>query len=275
MRARGEKQVVYGTSDHLLNFNEVLLTLWVAGARKREAVFFHYPKGPEWALWEAGLFEPYSHPPWDPQEALRDAGFPPIGVFPLQMMVRGELGNLTLGEVAGMIRANREIKSFRAISLPDARPVYVSSKNKDWRRKWADRSLGEVVNNPAVKIGGAFIYFFYGAWLAERPGLIGILPGKQCADVIGAFKAGEKWVQEKASVFFTGEFDFMTVRQWKDWEDRGRRGWRKVPVSAIRCLFNSPDTIGWVRRRLLDERLYTPLVYDEEADSFSLKEDLL
>ncbi|MCD5401972.1 hypothetical protein LR013_05235 [candidate division NPL-UPA2 bacterium] len=263
------ERVVYGTSDHLLNFGEVLLSLWAAEAVERKPLFFNYPKGPGWASEEVRLFEPYEPPSWRAEEALRDAGLPALEVIPLQQMVEGELGNLTLGEIAKLIRSEREIKSFRAVNLLDAKPVYVSSKNKAWRHFWADRPLKEVLNDPQAKIGGAFIYFLYEAWLARHPDCLGILPGKQRADVLGAFKAGQLWASGQAQVLPTGEFDFMTHRQWEEWEVRGRRGWRKVPAFAVHHLLTSPDQ-EWVKRRLLVEQLYTPLAYDEETDRFFL-----
>lgn len=275
MKGRKKVQVVYGTSDHLLNVAEVLLTLWAAESEGGEAVFFNYPKGPEWASWEERLFEPYEPLPLDPQEALQEAGLPAIRVIPLQMMVGEELGGLLMGEIGKLIRARREIKSFRAINLSDAKPVYVSSKDKAWRRLWAGRLLGEVITLSDIKLGGAFIYFVYGAWLARHPEIVGILPGKRRADVLGAFRAGEDWAGNRAQVLATGEFDFMSARQWAAWEARGRRGWRKAPSWALAQLLRKPALARRLRDRLINERLYTPLVYDENTGGFYLKEECL
>jgi len=270
------RKIVYGTSDWLLNFAEVLLTLWASSLINSKPGFFYYPKGSQWIQLEQKLFEPYQAPSLDPKKALREAGVVDnIKIFSIQEMAEEGLGELTLKEIAEMIREKREIKAFRAINFPNLnmKTVYVSSKDKEWKRTWSHKSLREVLNSSQVKLGGAFLYFLYGAWLARHSEIIGILPRKQLGDVVGAFKAGEEYTkakgkaQGKAKVFITGEFDFMTTRQWKAWETRGHRGWRKVPAWVIKKFLRS-SWVEKIRRRVIREKKYTPFAYDERSESW-------
>lgn len=257
------KKVVYGTSDHFLNFGEVLMTCWVAEALRARPVFFNYPKGAAWLYWEEGLFEPYAPPSLDPFRALAEAGLPQVEVLPLQQMVEKEVGNFTLGEIADKIRAEREIQSFRALNLPNQKPVYVSSKDRQWAA-WADQPLGWVVEDPGVKLGGSILYFLHGYFLARCPQYVGLLPGKQNADVLGAFEAGRAAAGGGGRIIQTGEFDFMTSRQWSLWQSD--RKWRKAPAWAIRRLLES-SFAKEVRTRLLAGQ-YCPLAYDEGRNEF-------
>lgn len=259
-------KVAYGTSDDRLNFAEVLLTLWVSENLNSTPIFFHYPKGEAWQEYEKKLFEPYSAPSPDSNLSLKEAGLETIKVFSLQQMIEEmkDLKNLSLGQVAHLIRKKREIQSFRAINFPPQtgmRPVYVSQKNnKDWVLNWSRKTLIEVLENSEIKIGGAFIYFIYGAWLAFHPEIIGILPKKLLADVMNAFFAGAEYIGNHPNVFYTGEFDFMTLEQWKKWEEDGK--WRKVPSFVISNFIQS-SYLTRIKELLIEKKIYVPLVYND------------
>lgn len=262
-----EKMVVYGTSDHLLNFAEVLLTKWVSEKYNLKPIFFYYPKGLEWYQYEANLFEPYSPPKsFNPNEAVKEIfEEDEIQFFPLQDMIDevDEVANLKLKEIVEVIRKHRDNKSFVVVNQFEnkkIRKVYCSSKDNLWKRKYKDITLKELLKNTNVKIGGTLIYFLYGAYLSKRSNIVGILPKKIKDDVLRAFYAGEKFVGKKAKIVETGEFDVMTKIQWQMFmEDRK---WRKAPSWVIRELVKDDNFCEKIKDLLLEKKEYTPVAYD-------------
>jgi hypothetical protein len=268
-----EERLVYGTSDHLANHAEVMMTETIGRELSLQPTFFYYPKGEEWTEKEESLFDPY---PKEKECEMVDGCFPAIfmqnhGVdfFSLQEAIsENPVVEMTMGEVAEKIRESRERKCFIAFSVCGEKPVYVSSKNKKWK-SIAPVRIGDVLNDKSVKLGGAFIYFLFGAYLGSNPSSIGVLPNKTHSDVLGAFWAGAE-TTGSATVIYCGEFDFMTWRQWKMKKEDG--AWRKAPYWAMEALKENPQIMKRVERRLVSGR-YSPLAYDEENKKFFFVEN--
>jgi hypothetical protein len=259
-----EKRLVYGTSDHLANHAEIMLTETLGRHLNLQPTFFYYPKGAEWAEREKALFDPYECK----EEAfcLNNNG---TDFFSLQEVIRDlPVLKMTMGEVAKKIRKNRERKSFIAFTVFNQKPVYVSSKNKNWKRATSE-TIGSVLDNQSVKLGGAFIYFLFGVYLGSNPDSVGVLPNKTHDDVIGAFWAGSA-SSGRATVIHCGEFDFMTSKQWRMKAQDGL--WRKAPYWAMKALKESPETVKEVERRLISGE-YSPLAYDEKGKKFFFMEN--
>lgn len=269
------KKLVYGTSDHLANHAEIMMTEILGKHPNLQPTFFYYPKGEEWIEREKVLFDPY--PTKKECEMLNGGYFPAIlqnyniDFSSLQEAVSGISAlRMTMREVAEKIRENRKRKSFIAFTVCGERPVYVSSKNKKWK-KVASETIGHVLSNQSVKMGGSFIYFLFGAYLGENhQSVAGIVPNKTHNDVLGSFWAGAETAGGKATIIHCGEFDFMTAKQWKMKFQDGI--WRKAPYWAIEALKKNPQTMKKVECRLISGQ-YSPLAYDEEMERFFFMEN--
>jgi hypothetical protein len=268
-----EKRLVYGTSDHLANHAEIMMTETLGRELNLQPTFFYYPKGEEWVEKEESLFDPY---PKEKECEMINGGFPAIFMqnhdvdfFSLQEAIgENPAMEMTMGEIAEEIRKGRKRKSFIAFSVCNERPVYVSSKNKKWK-SISPATVSSVLNDKSVKLGGAFIYFLFGAYLGSNPNSIGVLPNKTHGDVLGAFWTGAE-LTGRATVIYCGEFDFMT---WKQWQMRKEDGaWRKAPYWAMEALKENPQIMKRVERRLVSGR-YSPLAYDEENKRFFFVEN--
>jgi hypothetical protein len=268
-----EKRLVYGTSDHLANHAEVMMTETFGRHFNLQPTFFYYPKGEEWAEKEKSLFDPY---PKEKECEMINGGFPAIFMqnhnvefLSLQEAVNGISAlKMTMGEIAEKIREKRERKSFIAFTVCGEKPVHVSSKNKKWK-KIASKKIGSVLNDQSVKLGGAFIYFLFGAYLGENyQSVAGVVPNKTHNDVLGAFWAGTG--EGKANIIRSGEFDFMTSKQWEMKAQDGM--WRKAPYWAMEALLKNPEIVKEVEQRLVSGR-YSPLAYDEENKKFFFVEN--
>jgi hypothetical protein len=270
-----EKRLVYGTSDHLANHAEVMMTETFGQHLDLQPTFFYYPKGEEWAEREKALFDPYSK---NKECEMINGCFPAIFMqnhsvdfLSLQEAVNGISAlKMTMGEISEKIRKNRERKSFIAFTVCGEKPVHVSSKNKKWK-KIAPETIGSVLNDQSVKLGGAFIYFLFGAYLGENyQSVAGIVPNKTHDDVLGAFWAGAETSNGSATIVPCGEFDFMTSKQW---EMKAQDGlWRKAPYWAMEALKENPEVVKEVKHRLLSGE-YSPLAYDEEDEKFFFMEN--
>ena len=254
--------IIYGTSDHLVNYAEVLLVKWCAEALNLRPEFFFYPKSKKWEEHEKSLFEPYNPPPFDPYEALKEVNIT-MEVRPIQKLIVQEVADLTLDEICKMIKSNRNIQSFRVINFPpgEGKPLYYG-KDKRWR-EWSSRTLNSVISDLNLKLGGSIIYFIYGAYLSHTQ-TCGILPYKRLSDVEGAFNAGLK-TANGGCVVRTGEFEIMTKIQWKMYSKDKK--WRKAPSEIIRLLLNNP-IVEELKDRLLVRKQYTPLALDEQNNEF-------
>lgn len=270
-----KKRLVYGTSDHLANHAEVMMTETFGRHFNLQPTFFYYPKGEEWAEKEKTLFAPYSN---NKEYEMVNGNFPAIFMqnhsvdfLSLQEAV-SEIPTLkmTMGEVAEEIRRNRERKSFIAFTVCGEKPVHVSSKNKKWK-KISSKTIGSVLNDQSIKLGGAFIYFLFGSYLAKNNGSVtGIVPNKTHNDVLGAFWAGAETMKERTTVVHCGEFDFMTLKQW---QMRAKDGlWRKAPYWAMEALKENPQIVKRLNYRLIGGE-YSPLAYDEEDERFFFMEN--
>ncbi len=268
-----EKRLVYGTSDHLANHAEVMMTETLGRELKLQPTFLYYPKGEEWAEKEKALFDPY---PKQKECEMVDGCFPAIFMqnhsvdfFSLQEAIsENPVMEMTMGEVAEKIRESRERKSFIAFSVCGEKPVYVSSRNKRWK-SIAPVKIARVLNNKSLKLGGAFIYFLFGAYLGSNPSSVGVLPNKTHDDVLGAFWTGAE-LTGRATVIYCGEFDFMTLKQWQMRKEDGL--WRKAPYWAMEALRKDTQIMRMVECRLVSGR-YSPLAYDEESEKFFFVEN--
>jgi len=264
--------VVYGTSDDLLNPGEVLLTALVAEHLGASPAFFHYPKGSGWLEKEIELFEPYKPLPLNPQQAIEACGFDGMPVFQLQEMPSASLRSVSLKHICELILARRYKTNFRVLTLSSSERVSFGTVRC---QSFLGLTLHEALGDPEIKLGGAIIYFIYGAYLAET-GKVGVVPRKQFGDVLGAFLAGAEYVGSRAKIFPAGEIEILTQNQWKAVEKAtgvGKNEWRKAPAWVVRRLLAHPALMG-VRLRLLAGE-YCPVNYDPERDSFSLWEPQL
>jgi len=247
--------VVYGTSDDLINPSEVLLTQMAANHLGGKPLFFYYPKGEEWYRAEKQLFAPYDPAPRNPEEAIQACGLE-MPVRALSWMIQEVgLADFALGRAVEIIRPHRN-REFRALS---------TTEGSCPAAPWLDFTLGDLISHCQLKLGGAVIYFIYGAFLS-RTGFVGVVPRKQFGDVLGAFIAGVEYAGSKAKIFPTGEFELATQIQWKGFERT--KGWCKAPPWVAVRLWKHPAWMG-VRLRLLGGE-YCPVCYDYKQDSFSL-----
>ena len=274
-RAEEAQEVIYGTSDELINYAEVLLTDWVAKKLKTKARFFNYPKGDNWMEIEEKRFEPY---PCEEQYELGRKVLrltTGIDIFPIHEMVsRSQLYYWSLEKVVMQIRENRKNKSFIALRIGHEKKdrVFTSKKNRLWK-KYKHLTLRDLMEDPSIKLGGSIIYFIYGSFLSENKDIIGILPKKRKDDVLGAFGAGVKAGIEMGGgpvrIFRTGEFDFMTEKQWNLRESDGM--WRKAPPHVVEQLLKDREMIEMLKLLLMEKKEYCPLSFSRER-GFFLKE---
>ncbi len=263
-----KKRLMYGTSDHLANHAEVIMTEILGRHLNLQPTFLYYPKGENWTEREKSLFDPYSKS----KECEMVNGFFPaifmknngVEFFSLQEIFnKSPVIEMTMGSVAEKIRKNRERKSFLAVNNCSKKPIYVSSKNKRWK-ELAPKKISDILNDPSLKIGGTFIYFLFGAYLGNSLNSVGVLPNKTHNDILGAFWTGAE-LTGKAAVIYCGEFDFMTLKQWQMRKKDGL--WRKAPYWAMKALKENPRIMEKVERRLISGK-YSPLAYDEDNGKF-------
>jgi len=205
-------KIVYGTSS-FSNPAEALLTAITAKKEGTKGVFFVYPRGEDWQKQDfQKLFEPENPPT---QEEERDF-YEELGleVKTLQEMVNN-LPPMTMKEVAQEIREKREIKSFLALRIfGEEKAVYVSSaKDKKWPQ-YAEKTIQEVVKDPKLKIGGAFIYYLTGLF-CKKKGCKFLIPHRPKADVLGAVWASGI---DSKEVVGTGMLDVITTKQYKEYQ---------------------------------------------------------
>ncbi len=258
-------KLVYGTSAHLIDFADMFIPQIINRGLKSncDPAFFFYPKGKEWYASEERLFEPYEEEAKKARPSNVFAKNYHMSFMSLQGMCQ-EITKITMGEAGNIIRNNRERKSFLAASIINEKPIYVSSKDRRWR-DLSGKTIQEVINKDNVKLGGSFIYFVYGMYLAHyRQTLASILCEKTKNDVLGAFWAGASLLNSVPCVLTIGEFYFMTLKQWKMWSSDGIT--RRVPLRVASRLMEN-DIVTDVRRKLL-KREYCSLCYDEERDRF-------
>lgn len=272
-----EDTVIYGTSDPTINPAEVWMTsLMSEGAGAWE--FFNYPLGAEWIEYDVNnLFAPYPFPEAnDPFSVVSELGLEKKVVDKLSLhniqdilSFDDPLCSWTLEEAVRMIKEYRKNRSFvvvNFISNDRFRRVYGSKKDKKfYRDKYSQWTLGELLSDRTIKLGGALIYFIFGYCSARRKSTI-LFPNNVLGDVWGAVAAGADVANNgDVKLFPIGSLDIMTTKQWDCWYRNGI--WKKAPVRVIRRLQNHPFR-KTLLHFLLEKKTYCPIAYDENGDEF-------
>ncbi len=258
-------RVVYGTGSHLIDFAEMLIpriiTKGIDGSHT--SVFFFYPKGKAWMKEEEKLFEPYEvNGEATPRNVFKKDN--EMAFMSLQGMSQ-EVDKIVLEDAADAIRKNRTIKSFIAVSVAGEKPVFVSGRDKKWK-EWSQKTIQDILMNENVKLGGSFIYFLYGLYLARNSSEnIGILPEKTKNDVAGSFWAGTTFFGGNAFVLPVGDLKIMTEKQWQMWAEDGKE--RKIPKRVADRFIESP-IVDETREKIIEKK-HCCINYNEEKDKFS------
>ena len=238
-------KVVYGTSS-FTNPAEALLTAIVARKTGTKGMFFVYPRGEEWKDQDfQRLFEPENPPNQEEEREFYEAL--ELEVKTLQEMVNS-LPTMTMEEVAKKIREKREIKSFLAVRIAgQEKAVYVSStKDKNWPT-YAKKTVQEVVGDPKLKIGGAFIYYLTGLFCREM-GYKFLIPHRPKADVLGAVWASGI---ESKEVVETGMLDVVTTKQYQEYQ----KEFKVAPPREVLKLWRKEEAKNRIEKELISKNV--------------------
>jgi len=204
--------VVYGTSS-FCNPAEAVLTSVAAKTLKRRGIFFVYPKGDIWNE-QVELFSPEEPPTWEEIDELHN--YLNLEILTVDQLIDSDI---KMKELAEEIRKERKRKSFLALTIDGCHKVYVSSKDKLWNtfRNW---KVKKVLNNPLLKIGGAFLYKLTSDF-CQKNNFIFLIPRREKSDVIKSVKA---------QTLKTGRIDIITTQQYHEYQ-QGR--FKVVPPALL------------------------------------------
>ncbi len=269
--------LVYGTSDPTINPAEVWMTSEVADRTGAEWQFFNYPLDSKWVSYDVNnLFIPYPFYRADPLEVIPRLGLKEevlsrLRLRKLQSMVpeSDPLRQKTLEEVTVSIKACRQMKSFVVVNeLLNGRVTRVYGSRKD-KRRYRDHyglmTVGQLLGDQSIKLGGAVIYFIFGYYAARRSQPV-LFPNNDRGDVWGAVAAGVKEAGNgPLRLYPIGGLDLMTGQQWACWRKTGV--WKKAPAWVVARLQTYPFGEE-LRRALLTEKRYCAVGYHEDSDRF-------
>ena len=278
----------YGTSDPTTNPCEVWLTHLVAERfHLKKWRFFNYPRSQFWIRQDVEfLFAPYGYPYDDPRDAVLSMGLQngsadKLELVRLQEGLDDSILRTTLHDIAEHIKQHRptDNRGFVVANIidPDNPQGTIAIRRRKRGRlgklyleEFRTKTIGDLLSDYNVKIGGAIVYFLFG-YQAARRGLVALLPHNLRGEVWSSLAMGvEKAANGRIRAYPVGGIDAMTRKQWHEWQQD--RLWRKAPTETIVALEKDTAFKERAVRRLLDEKAYAPIMHDEESRKFSFFE---
>lgn len=265
--------VTYGTSDPTINPAEIFMLALAVGSGEAALLYNYYPLSEGWYAVELETISPYPlldmHNPMKDVErmGLEKKLLTRLTIAELQGVVCGEIAGWTVEKAVEEIRRFRTIKEFNVLreSPGSFDRVDTRSSRFSFFREW---SLGELVANKAIKVGGSLIYFLLGYWVAVN-NLVELAPHNLKGDVWGAFVAGVAASERVARVLPCGYLDLMTVKQHEG--RRGTHDFRKAPPFIVQSILKRQEWIQILKEHLVVQKNYTVALYEETKDELYLQ----